>query len=869
MTFIAPLIAGALGLGAVGSALVGVGLSVALGYAARALAPRQSNGAGSYGNQGMRLALRYDPSAPREIPIGETATAGTIVYQHLYGPNGNDIAQLVFALADYECDSLAGFTVNGKPVTWNAITGDVTEYTGKMNVRFYRGTWSQTADASLVANSGGRWTANDRGAGICYVVVELTYDAALYQTGVPRFLWRLRGARLYDWRKDSTNGGAGAHRWGQPATYEWSANPIVALYNWRRGFWLNGQRIAGMNTPASALPLDDFTTAADACDEAVALAAGGTEPRYRFNGVVSTADDHREIVRGFMAAAAGREIDSGGVFKPRPGVVRTVVASITDDDLAASGTVEIVPRLPRSQLVNAVFGTWRDPERGFERVAAAPRISPPDELMDGGVRLEATYDIDNVTSRTQAQRVLEVIRREGRHQLSATLQLRPRWLVLEAGDWVQWTSAVHGFTGQTFRVEQAQAGADNIVNVTLRAISVNAYAWSTSDEISETAPAPVGSGAPSLAAVPGLTVTAVSISGTGAAARPGIRATWTPITDATVTHIEFEYRKTGDAAHPMQKLALQPSTGQLMWVDGVQGGIVYEVRARLVTSPPRAVMWSGWIAASAATAPFVVDVGAVTVMPDSITPEMLDAQTRFELSLASAGDATQGAAAQFRDEIIALIQSVSSSNMLAALDADDAHTLIKIERVERVDGDGALALQIETVGARMDTAEAAIQTQTEALASTTTAVATLQTTTTTSLNGLSATIATQQSSIDGLNAQYTVALDVNGRATGFRLAGSATTTDLLFLLDNLRMASPSINGGAPVPLFSVETVVVGGVPQAQMFLNGAIKARALEVASLTAITTVLGDATVSGILRGTANKMILDFNTPRFRMVAA
>lgn len=835
MAFIAPLIAGALGLGALGSALVGVGLSVALGYAARALSPKPGAGAGSYGNPGMRLALRYDPSAPREIIVGETATAGTIVYQNLYGPNGNDIAQLVFALADCECDSLAGFTVNGKDVMWNAVTGDVTEYTGKMTVRFYRGTYDQAADASLVANSGGRWTANDRGRGICYVVVELTYDANLYQTGVPRFLWRVKGARLYDWRKDSTNGGSGAHRWGQPATYEWTANPIVAAYNWRRGLWLNGQRIAGMNTAAASLPLDEWTAAADACDEPVALAAGGTEPRYRFNGVVSSADDHREIVRGFMSAAGGREIESGGVFKPRPGVARTVVATITDDDLAADGTVEIVPRLPRSQLVNAVFGTWRDPARGFEKVAAAPRLSPSDETMDGGVRLEASYDIENVTSRTQAQRILEIMRREGRHQLSATVKLRPRWCVLEAGDWVQWNSALHGFTGQTFRVEQAPVANDNTVTLTLRAISTAAYAWTTADEVNETAPAPVGSGGPSLAAVPGLSVTSVSITGAGAAERPGIRATWTPITDASVTHVEFAYRKQGDTDNVMQKLALQPGAGQLMWVDGVQGGIVYEVRARLITDPPRAVTWSGWIAAGAETTPFVVDL-AGGVPPGTITPAELDAQTRFELSLATAGEATQGAAAQFKDELLAMLQAVAENAMLAGIDAHGAGAAVIIEKIERTTETGAIASLLQATVTRVD--------------------------------GNTASIATQQTSIDGLKAQYTIALDINGRATGIKLAGSATVTDLVFLLDNLRMASPSISGGAPVPLFSVETVMVGGVPQAQMFLNGSIKARAMDVASLSAITTNFGSATFTGIAKGANDKLIIDFNTPALEMYA-
>lgn len=829
MAFVAPLIAGALGLGAVGTALINVGLALAIGVAARKLAPKPQQYQGA---TGARLNVRYDTSAEREIVFGEAATAGTIVYQNLYGPNGNDYVQLVYALADHPCDSLTGLWVNGEPCTWSATTGEVTGFEGHLWVRFKAGDYDQAADAELVAQSGGRWTSADRGRGVCHVIVTAKYSAEKFPSGVPRFLFRVRGARLYDWRLDSTAGGSGSQRWGQPATYTWTDNPIVALYNYRRGLWLGTQRLLGMNTPPHLMPLDEWSAAANACDVLMPRLDDETERRYRINGIISSSVDHREAIRSIITTTAGQEIDTGGILKPRVGVSQAVVAHITDDDLVMDGDVSIQPRRSRAQLVNAVFGTWHDPARNFERVSAPPRISPADEASDGGARLEQSFDLTHVTSGSQAQRILEIFRRDGRHQTTVRVRVRARFVVLEAGDWITWTSARHGFTEQVFRVELATAASDQTVVLALRSTSTGIYAWSVSDELSDTAPSTIGPGGPILNQVAGWAVATATIAGAAGAERPGLRATWTPIEDGTVVALDIEYRVAG-STDALTRRALIPSAGQHTWVDGVLGNVVYECRARPVTEPPRPVIYTSWVSSSTTTSPVVVDAAqGSTPPPDSVGPAQLDHQTRFELHLASIGEQVQGSAQDLRDQIEAALQRIAENDIASQLVGHDARAMVLAERIERATATSALASEVVSVR--------------------------------TSLDGATATITTQQTSIDGLKAEYVIGLDINGRVSGIKLAGDSQVTDLVFLLDALRMAKPGVNGGEPLPLFSVEEV--GG--QAQMYLNGDIRARNIEAVSLSAVTTNFGSAVFSGQVRGANDLLTIDFDAARITVVA-
>lgn len=838
MPFIAPMIAGALGVGIIGEALIGAGLAYAMGLAAQRLGPKPRPQ--EHAGRGTRLGLRFDVNAEREVILGRAATAGTLVYHHLYGPNGSDYLDIVYALADCECDSLDGLIVNGKPATWNAGTGEVSEFSGTMRVRFFRGAPGQSADADLIANSGGRWTSAHKGVGQAYVYVRLIYNAELYQSGLPKIVFVVKGARLYDWRLDSTAGGAGAHRWGDPSTYSWSDNPVVCLFNWRRGIYVGANRIAGMNTPASAMPAADWSAAANVCDEMVPVAAGGTEKRYTCNGVVSTALPHREVISDILTAMAGREIDSGGTLRPQPGVAQSSVMTIADDDILTDTEVQIQGKRPRSSLVNAVFGSYPDPSLLWETVALPPRISPSDESADGGIRLEEHYALDYVTSPSQAQRIVEIFRRRHRHQGEVRMRLRPRFGVLEAGDWVVWNSARYGYVGSIWEVVTVSVGADWGASVVLREVSAAIYVWTTADELVPTAPAPVGGGAPTLTSVPAFAL-ALAVVESGDTQRPALAASWTPITDQTVTAVIVEYRRAG-TTEALSYRAVDPDAGSAMWLNGVMPDASYEARALLETTPARAVAWTSWVTASGATAPHVVSVALEAEIadprPGSVDDAALSAQTRFELSLTTGFDTIAGSIADALARASGEAHRAGEEALRAIIAGDGVKALVRSEAVTRQSESAAFAAQISTVA--------------------------------TTLGGHTTSIAEIAASVDGVRALWGVSIDVDGNVVGLvRLDGTASDSTFTIVADRMLVAQPGVSGGDPVPVFVIGNV--GGVPKlglrGDMLIDGSIAASRISATSLAAIVANLGTVT-AGRIQNAANTSFWDLSTGEFQISA-
>ncbi len=841
MPFVVPIIGAALGVGAIGQAVIGLGLSLGLGMLARRLAPKPRDHDRAGG--GMRLSLRLDPNAEREVVLGTAATAGTLVTWNLYGPNGNDTLQLAFALADHECTSLERIWVDGveKALGVDAGSGHTVADYPNMLVKFHSGAWSQDADAGLVAQAGANWSTDNRGRGVCYVVVTMTYDENVYKSGQPRFLFEIKGAKLYDWREDSTAGGSGSHRWGQPATYEWTDNPVVCAYNWRRGILVDGKRLAGMSTSTSQLPLAHWTAAANACDETVGKRGGGTEKRYRCGGVIAVNQDNRSVLTDLVTAYAGFEVDTGGVIVPKAGVAQVSVASITDDDLITDGEVEVIPRLPRSDLTNAVFGTFNDPAQVYEAVSLPPRISPDDETLDGGTHLPQHYALDLVGSQSQGQRCLEIFRRRDRWQKRVRLKLRSRFAVLEAGDWITWDSDRYGITDGTFEVMSATLGSDLTVTVQLREVSASIYDWEPdTDELDVEAPGTVPSGGSSFTQVADLDVTTVTITGPGGSERPGLRATWEAITDRTVVAVDLEYRIQGDTAVLSTRSEI-PGSGSYTWISGVQGNAVYEVRARPVTLPERATSWTGWVSTAGETEPQIVEIAqeATSVPPDTITSDMLDAQARFELSLTTAVDEVMGSTAQQLNEAITALQKAGASSIEALIGQHKAHARITIEQQTREDEDAALAALITTVQTALDDNVATV---TEIL-----------------------------TSIDGIEGTWSVSVDINGNVVGLvKIDGTATESTFDVVADKFRVALPGITGGGVVPVFEIADV--DGTPKlvlkGDMIADGGILARSIDVTSLSAIVADIGTIT-AGKLQRADGTMVVDLDAKQIKIVSS
>lgn len=870
---IGAVVSGASATAVIGQAVVGIGLSIGASYLARKLQAQPSTSATT--TQGMQLSLNYDPNGPRQWAFGTCASAGTLVYHNAYGPNGNDYLQLALKLADTTCDSIVSLYVDGKScsVSGSSADGNVTgsnvsNYSGNLWAQFHDGAWSQTADADLVAKSGGEWTSSFRGRGVCYLRTTAKYSADKFKNGRPNFVAVFKGAKLYDWRKDSTNGGSGSHRWDDESTWEWTANPAVILYNYMRGVKVNGNKVGGMNVPASALPVDVWTEAANVCDENVNLKAGGTEKRYRASGLIDLTGEHATVVRDLLSSMAGSLVDAGGVWKLYAGAARSSVLTLTDADLLSEEPVTLSPRLSRSMLVNAVFGSYSDPSQNYQQTALPPRISPADETADGGSQLVENYGLPYVTSGTQGQRILEIFRRRGRYQRVISLTASAVAAVLEAGDWITLTSDRYGLDTVLFEVVQATSRRDMTTELELREVSNSIYAWTpASDELDPNNPKTVGAGGSSFTTVQNVVLANVTVAGSGTQQRPGLHVTWDAVTDATVVQLALEYRKVGDTT-AQERTILDPTEGSYTWVDGVQGGIKYEVRLKPITAPVRGVAWTGWTQVPDNSNPQIVAVAelADAVPPDTITPDMLSAQARFELALTTAADDVLGSVA----ERVLRLEEESTKAHLAALQAViDNHTnktQISVERNERLTQDLALAQQITTISAQINTnILAAIQDEQTARATADGTLAQDIATAVTRLDGNEVAVVTLQESINGIEGRWGVAINANGQVVGIvQLDGAASGSTFTVVVDTFKVAKPGTTGGAAVPIFSIQNVngVAKIALRGDMIADGTITAQKIVAGTLSALSANLGTVT-AGLIRDPANTYYWDLTNGR------
>lgn len=823
-------IALAVGLEGVIASLVGAGINAAAGlgisYAAQKLTGAQSNAsAGVGGSSGVQASLTVGADTPRVAILGETAYAGTLVYWHLSGGD-NDTLYMVIALADHECDGLSGAIVDGLRRTV-AQDGTVEGYNGKLRVKFYSGAPGQVADAEVIATSAGRWTANERGVGVCYAVVVATYDEALFPGGIPRVQFIVRGAKLLDPRTNTT---AYSDNWG------------VAVYNVLRGIRQTpgGLPVVGLNALPGSIRLPDVVAACNISDELVATAVGNQERRYRVGAVLFSNQTTRDHLEYLLAAAAGQISESAGIYRVFAGAAQPPVVELTDADLIVTQPFSVARKRTRANLVNTVEGSFLDPRQGYVSVALPPRVSDVDVAADGGNGLTRALELAACPSPTQGQRVMEIERRRARRQLTATCTVRAGRLAVEVGDWIAFTSARQGWNYRLFEVVAAPRSPDLTASLTLAEVDDAIDDWTIADEIGAGEVVSLPSGGPTLTAVSGIALNFFVAQSVGGAQRPGLRISWAPITDPTVTGLRLQFRRVGDET--VNELAIFDAlAGAFSWLSGVLGETAYEARLQLVTSPARGVDWSPWVSTPVATVsePIVVDVAAFAenVNPANLPPAELSAQEKFELGLVTTGDLV-GSLSAAQTQALQGAQTAAEAAILADLRARNAETGVKVEERTRQSATAALAQQITDVQALLSADIAAsVTTERTARVAEDTALAASIDTLTTTVGGHTASIQVLTQATDGIGARFSVSLSQDGYATGFiTLDQTQSVTTFGVLADKFFVAQPGIAGGAPVNVFTIGNVA--GVPSiginGSLVIDGTLTTRHLAAGAITA-----------------------------------
>lgn len=448
-------------------------------------------------------------------------TAGTsVVGKYLH---------LVLELACHEVEEIGDVYFNDElvPLSGGDATGRLAgyAYVGK-----HLGTDAQTADSVLMAAAPSKWTTEHRLRGRAYVYVRLLKSDTVFPSGVPNITAVVKGRKVYDPRTTLT---------------AWSENPALCITD-----YLTNSNFGLGHVYADEIEEDLLTAAANECEEAVTLDAGGTEDRYTCNGTFLTSERPVDIIGRMQVAMAGRVVRSGGKWDIYAGAYIAAAVTLDEDDLR--GAIKVQPRLSRRDLFNAVKGVYISAANAYQPADFPPVTSSTYYGEDDSERIWEDMDLQFTNSPSMAQRLAKIELERMRQQITVVAPFKLSAYQVKPPQTVMLTNSKFGWTDKVFEVAEArlvtEQGADGSpyigVDLTLRETASTVYDWSSSEETAVDPAPDTDLPNPFAVAPPGTPSVVETLYETTGSAGVKSRATmsWLASPDAQAVNYQPEYR---------------------------------------------------------------------------------------------------------------------------------------------------------------------------------------------------------------------------------------------------------------------------------------------------------------------------------------
>ena len=523
--------------------VIGMGISFVTSWALSALSGKPSGG---LDNRGLLTNIK-NPAAPRDYVYGETRKGGIVTYLESTGEN-NKFLHIIVSMAAHEVESITDFYINDEKLVADPITatvynitlvgsrqvggseGEVEVYNsvysfavpvaldfpvGTITYEQYRQIFDQSYSKTLISGqefSGTTFTsititdkgtdtgyvADDKwkgkvrieaftgnqtaapstllaestlltgvegakfiGYGIAYMYIRLEYDVDVFPNGIPVFTAMVKGKKVYDPRTGLTG---------------YSANSALCIRDYIVSEY--GLDDAGF--------VDDtiFAAAANVCDESVTLAAGGTQPRYEINGVVSSAANPGDILQAMTTSCAGTLFWGQGKWQLKPGYYTVPTKTLTLDDLR--GPITLSTRNSRRDNFNVVRGTFNNSEARYVQEDYPEIKSAAFIAEDNGYENALDLALPLTTNSFMAQRLAKLTLFRGREQMTLSADFGMNAFDVQVGDIISFTNERYGWTEKEFEVlawnfHPSGEGGDLVVSLILQETSSAAFDWNAEE----------------------------------------------------------------------------------------------------------------------------------------------------------------------------------------------------------------------------------------------------------------------------------------------------------------------------------------------------------------------------------------------------
>lgn len=335
-------------------------------------------------------------------------------------------------------------------------------FAGYVRIIDHDGDADQLADNDMLFKWPGIWTAEHRLRGIANWFVSFASPAAAdYQAVFPegyntpvRCVCRL--SKVYDPRTGDT---------------VWSDNASLCILDYLT-------HPDGYNRSVEDIDLPSFAAFADDCYEAVPLANGGTEPRYRLWGVYGLTDDPQDVL-GKMRATCDAEFyqTAEGKIAIRGGTWNPPTVTIRDTDILGHSMEQGNNRFAAFNELKIIYTS---PDHDYQSMEATAWEDLPYQAERGA--LPSSLTLDMVPSPTQARRLAKI----------HIAKSNPAW----KGTIVANLSALDALGERTVRIVLPELEIDDAffvagfsilpdltgVEITVMSISEASYTWTTDEE---------------------------------------------------------------------------------------------------------------------------------------------------------------------------------------------------------------------------------------------------------------------------------------------------------------------------------------------------------------------------------------------------
>lgn len=482
--------------------------------------------------QGRQEMIRQPISARRKI-YGSIRVSGPLAY---YGTTGikNKFLYMSVLLASTACNAITTVyfddQLSGSPRYSSVHTKELTNLGADDQL------------SSTLLQEVPEWTSDHRLRGITHLPLKLQFDQEAYK-GVPQVRAIVEGALVYDPRKDSTNGGTGAHRLADPSTWEYSTNPVLCIADYIK------DDVVGMNlNTTDTIHWPTVIASADICDEVVTRAGGGgTEARYTLNGEVLSTQNPADVLPDMLSACSGTIVPNlDGKLYIYAGAWAVPTITLTADDLA--GELQIVERASRAQLINRLTGTYYDKMTFYP--AEFPQVTNATFVTeDDGQDLPTSVEFPYTDGSSEAQRLANNELLRNRDQGVVVFPANLEAIQLAAHSTVFLTLPFFDYDEETFRIVDYKIDLPNgVVNLFLKKESADTWAWEHLDfSLATTPPAattpdPFDVEAPTLNAL--VNTTEIAEDGT---VFSSVEVPFTQAPDKAVVRYEAEYKQSASA----------------------------------------------------------------------------------------------------------------------------------------------------------------------------------------------------------------------------------------------------------------------------------------------------------------------------------